>query len=63
MRSQRIFLIGFLILVGAVMAALWKVGVLDRIGTTWTLILIAGLVGIGIMLAISRGGKEIKIDR
>ena len=63
MRSQRIFMIGFLVLLGGLLAALWKLGILDRIGTTWTLILVAIGVGIGIMLAISRGGSEVKITR
>lgn len=63
MRSQGIFMIGWLILVGAVMAALWKLQVLERIGAVWTLIIIAGFVGVGIMMAVARGGKEIKIDR
>lgn len=63
MRSQRIFMIGYLVVMGAVIAALWKSGILDRIGTTWTWILVAAMVGVGIMLAVSRGGSEIKINR
>jgi len=63
MRSQGIYMIGYLILVAAVMAALWKLQVLERIGTVWTLIIIAGFVGVGVMLAVARGGQEIKIDR
>ena len=63
MRSQRIFMIGYLVLMGAAIAALWKLGVLDRIGTVWTLIIVAAMVGVGIMLAVSRGGSEIKINR
>jgi hypothetical protein len=63
MRTQGIFMIGYLILVGAVIAALWKLQVLERIGAVWTLILIAGLLGIGVMMAVARVGREIKIDR
>ena len=63
MRSQGIFLIGYMILVGALMAALWKLKILERIGTAWTLIIIAGLVGLGVMLAVARGGQEIKIHQ
>lgn len=63
MRSQGIFMIGYLILVGALMAALWKLHVLERIGALWTVIIIAGLVGVGVMLAVARGGQEIKIHQ
>ena len=56
-------MIGYLILIGALIAALWKLQVLQRIGTVWTLIVVAGLVGIGVMLAVARVGREIKIDR
>jgi uncharacterized membrane protein len=63
MRSQGIFLIGYMILVGALIAALWKLKVLERIGTGWTVIIIVGLVGLGVMLAVARGGQEIKIHQ
>ena len=60
-----IYLVGFVILIGGLLAAFWKMGVLARIGTTWTLIGIAIVIGIGIMLSVSRsGGKEnIEIDQ
>jgi hypothetical protein len=59
------YLVGFLILLGGVVAALWKLGVLASIGTTWTLIGIAIAVGIGIMIAVSNSGikENIEIDR
>ena len=63
MKTQGIFMIGYLILIGALIAALWKLQVLQRIGTVWTLIVVAGLVGIGVMMAVARVGREIKIDR
>jgi len=48
-----------------VIAALWQLGVLARIGTTWTLIGAMIAIGIGIMLAVSRSGNKenIEIDR
>jgi hypothetical protein len=59
------FLVGFIILLGGVVAALWKLGVLARIGTTWTIIGLVIAVGLGIMIAVgSSGAKEnIQIDR
>jgi hypothetical protein len=32
------FLVGFIILLGGVLAALWKLGILAKIGPTWTII-------------------------
>ncbi len=59
------FLFGFVILLGGVLAALWKLGVLARIGTTWTIIGVVIAVGLGIMISVgSSGAKEnIQIDR
>jgi hypothetical protein len=59
------FLFGFVILLGGVVAALWKLGVLARIGTTWTIIGLVIALGLGIMIAVgSSGAKEnIQIDR
>ena len=65
MKWTGIFLLGYVILIGGLLAALWKLGVLARIGTIWTVIGVVIAIGIGIMLAISRiGGKaNISIDR
>jgi hypothetical protein len=59
------FLVGFIILMGGILAALWKLGVLARIGTTWTVIGVVIAVGVGIMISVgSSGAKEnIQIDR
>ncbi|MEJ0007448.1 MAG: hypothetical protein WDM77_14055 [Steroidobacteraceae bacterium] len=47
------------------MAALWKLGILARIGTTWTLIGLAIVIGLGIMIAVANSGakENIQIDR
>ena len=65
MKWAGMYLVGFLILVGGVLAALWKLGILANIGTTWTLIGIAIVIGIGIMISVSNSGKKenIEIDR
>jgi hypothetical protein len=65
MKWTGIYFIGYVILIGGLIAALWKMGVLASIGTAWTLIVIVIAIGIGIMLAVSnRGGKEkIEINR
>jgi hypothetical protein len=65
MKWTGIYLIGFIFLIGGILAALWKLDVLASIGLTWTLIGLAIAVGIGIMLAVSYSGKKetIEIDQ
>jgi len=56
---------GFVVLIGGVLAALWKLGVLANIGATWTVIGIVIAIGIGIMFAVANSGSKenIQIDR
>ena len=65
MKWTGIYLLGYVILMGGLLAALWKLGILASIGTTWTLIGVVIAIGIGIMLAVSSGGSKenIEIDR
>ena len=65
MKWAGMFLVGFIILMGGILAALWKLGVLAKIGTTWTIIGVVIAVGLGIMISVgSSGAKEnIQIDR
>jgi hypothetical protein len=57
-----LYLVGFVILLGGVLAALWKLGVLAAIGTTWTLIGVAIAIGIGIMVSVSNSGTKENIE-
>lgn len=65
MKWAGMYLVGFVVLLGGVLAALWKLGILENIGTTWTLIGVVILIGIGIMFAVSNSGSKenIQIDR
>ena len=65
MKWAGMYLFGFVVLIGGVLAALWQLGILASIGTTWTLIGIAIAVGIGIMISVSNSGtkENIQIDR
>jgi hypothetical protein len=62
MKWAGMYLLGFVILVGGVLAAFWKMGFLQRIGTAWTLIGIAILIGIGIMISVSNSGRKDNIE-
>ena len=59
MKWTRLYLVGYVILIFGLLAGLWKMGVLTRVGAIWTLIGVVIAIGIGIMLAVSgRGNKE-----
>jgi len=65
MKWAGIYLLGYVILIGGLLAALWKLGILASIGTAWTVIGVVIAIGIGIMIAVSNSGSKenIKIDR
>ncbi|HTD06118.1 hypothetical protein [Undibacterium sp.] len=65
MKWAGMYLVGFLVLICGLLAALWKLGILTSIGTTWTVIGVMIAIGIGIMLAVSNSGSKenIEIDR
>ena len=65
MKWAVMYLVGFVVLIGGVLAALWKLGILDSIGTTWTVIGVVIAIGLGIMIAVSHSGSKenIEIDR
>jgi hypothetical protein len=65
MKWTGMYLIGYLVLIGGILAALWKMGVLASIGVAWTVIGLVILIGFGIMMAVSRRGnrEDIQIDR
>jgi hypothetical protein len=62
MKWTGVYLIGYVILIGGVLAALWKMGVLASIGTAWTLIGVVIIIGVGIMLAVNSSGSKEKIE-
>lgn len=65
MKWTGIYLVGFLIMLGGVLAALWKSGIMQRIGTAWTIIGVVIAIGIGVMFAVAHSGKKesISIER
>jgi hypothetical protein len=65
MKWVGMYFVGFVVLIGGLLAALWKLGILERIGTAWTLIGVAIVIGLGIMISVSNSGSKenIEIDR
>lgn len=62
MKWVGMYFVGFVILAGGLLAALWKLGVLAAIGTTWTLIGVAIAFGLGIMIAVANSGSKENIE-
>ena len=64
MKWMGLYLLGYVIFVGGVIAALWKMGVLENIGATWTVIGLVIAVGVGIMIAVNSSGEKkiVEID-
>jgi hypothetical protein len=65
MKWTGMYLLGYVVFIAGILAALWKLGVLARVGTTWTLIGIVIAIGIGLMISVSSSGtkENIQIDR
>ena len=59
------YFVGFVILIGGLLAALWKLGILQSIESTWIVIGVVILIGVGIMVSVANSGtkENIQIDR
>ena len=62
MKWTGIYFLGYVILVGGVLAGLHKAGILQRIGTAWTIIGVIIAIGFGIMIAVSGSTEKKTID-
>ena len=65
MKWMGIYLLGYVIFIAGVIAALAKLGVLERLGPAWIAIGILLAIGVGIMISVSSSGekKTLEIDR
>jgi hypothetical protein len=65
MKWAGLYFFGFVLLIGGVLAALWKLGILQNIETSWIVIGVVILAGVGIMVSIANSGtkQNIEIDR
>jgi hypothetical protein len=65
MKWAGMYLVGFVVVIGGVLAALWKLGILARVDPVWIVIAVVIVLGIGIMISVSASGtkENIQIDR
>jgi hypothetical protein len=65
MKWAGMYFAGFVVLIGGVLAALWKLGLLQAMDTTWIVIGVVILLGMGIMISVANSGtkENIQIDR
>jgi hypothetical protein len=65
MKWVQLYLLGYVIMIGGIVAALWKMGVLARLGAGWTAIGLVIAIGLGVMIAVSGSGtkQSIEVDR
>ena len=62
MKWAGMYLAGFVVVIGGLLAGLWKLGVLADIGTTWTVIGVVIAIGLGIMFAVSNSGSRESVE-
>lgn len=62
MKWVRLYLLGYAIVMAGVLAALWKTGVLARVGAGWTAIGLLIAIGFGVMIAVSGSGTKQSVE-
>lgn len=65
MKWAGMYLLGFMVLIGGILAAMWQLGVLQSVSTTWIVIGVVIALGLGMMFAVTNSGtkENIQIDR
>ena len=58
MKWIQMYLAGYVIVLGGLFAALWKMGVIERVGPGWTTIGIVIAVGLGFMISVANSGNK-----
>jgi hypothetical protein len=64
MKWMQMYLMGYVVVMCGLVAALWKLGVITRVGPAWAAIGIAIAIGLGIMMSVTSSGnkKTVEID-
>jgi len=62
MKWVSVYLVGYVLVVIGIAMALWKVGVLERLGGFWIAVGVIVAIGIGIILSISGSGEKETVE-
>ena len=62
MKWMQMYLVGYAIVLCGLVAALWKMGVLERVGPAWTAIGIVIAIGLGFMISVANSGKKETVE-
>ena len=62
MKWANLYFLGYAILLAGIVAALWKAGVLEKVGAGWTAIGVVIALGIGIMVSVANSGSKESIQ-
>ena len=62
MKWMQMYLVGYVIVLGGVVAALWKMGVIQRVGPGWTAIGIVIALGLGFMISVANSGNKETVE-
>jgi hypothetical protein len=62
MKWVNLYFLGYALLIAGIVAALWKAGVLERVGAAWTGIGVVIALGIGIMVSVANSGSKESIQ-
>jgi hypothetical protein len=59
---MQMYLVGYVIVLCGVVAALWKTGLIARVGPGWTAIGIVIAIGLGFMISVANSGKKETVE-
>jgi hypothetical protein len=62
MKWVSVYLVGYVLVVIGIGMALWKVGVLERLGGFWIAVGVIVAIGIGIIMSISGSGEKETVE-
>ena len=58
MKWMGTFFVGYLLLLGGLVAALWKLGLLANVSGVWIAIGCVVALGVGLMVAVANSGRK-----
>ena len=62
MKWAQMYMVGYVIVLIGVIAALWKTGVIERVGAGWTAIGLVIAIGLGVMVAVANSGTKETVE-